>query len=46
MKVNDICRAVEMTAPLSYQESFDNSGLQAGLPSMEVGRVLVCLDVT
>lgn len=35
-----------MTAPLSYQESFDNSGLQAGLPSMEVGRVLVCLDVT
>ena len=35
-----------MTAPLAYQEGFDNSGLQTGLPSMEVRAVLVCLDVT
>lgn len=45
-RVQDIAAAIEKTAPLNFQDDFDNSGLQAGFPSAEVGKVLVCLDVT
>lgn len=45
-KVKDIAALIEKTAPLNFQESYDNSGLQAGFPEDEVRRVLTCLDVT
>lgn len=46
IRVADIAAALEKTAPLHFQDDFDNSGLQVGFPSSEVGKVLVCLDVT
>lgn len=46
MKVSDVCRAIEKTAPLHLQDDFDNSGLQAGFPEAPVRKVLTCLDVT
>ena len=46
IRVNDIAAAVERIAPLNLQDDYDNSGLQVGFPSAEVGKVLVCLDVT
>lgn len=44
--VRDIACAIEAFAPRSLQESYDNSGLQAGEPDMEVKAALICLDVT
>ena len=46
MQVRDIISAIEATAPVIYQESYDNSGLQVGNPADEVRGVLLCLDVT
>ena len=46
IRVKDIAEALERTAPLQFQDDYDNSGLQVGFPSAEVGKVLVCLDVT
>jgi dinuclear metal center YbgI/SA1388 family protein len=46
MLVSDITSAIESFAPLAYQESYDNSGLQVGRPETEVKGVLVTLDVT
>lgn len=45
-RVRDIAATIESVAPLSLQESWDNSGLQVGDPDAEVSGVLVCLDVT
>ena len=46
MKLREIIAALERLAPLRLQEEWDNSGLQVGFPEAEVGRVLVCLDIT
>jgi dinuclear metal center YbgI/SA1388 family protein len=46
MTVRDIISYLESVAPLTLQESYDNSGLQAGDPQQEVSVALVCLDVT
>lgn len=46
IRVKDIAEALERTAPLHFQDDYDNSGLQVGFPSAEAGKVLVCLDVT
>lgn len=46
MTVQDIAKMIETIAPLPLQEGYDNSGLQCGIPSQEVMRVLTCLDVT
>jgi len=46
MLVSDITQAIENFAPLAYQESYDNSGLQIGNPNNEVKKVLLTLDVT
>lgn len=46
MKIADIIKVLEDTAPLTYQESYDNSGLQVGDRNGEVTGVLVTLDVT
>jgi dinuclear metal center YbgI/SA1388 family protein len=44
MKVKEITSIIEEFAPLSYQESYDNSGLIVGAPTDEVKGVLICLD--
>ena len=44
--VQDLARALEAAAPLAYQESYDNAGLQCGLPEAEITGVLLALDCT
>jgi dinuclear metal center YbgI/SA1388 family protein len=46
MKIKDIITAIEAYAPLSLQESYDNSGMQLGDANRQVQGVLLCLDVT
>jgi dinuclear metal center YbgI/SA1388 family protein len=46
MKLKDICSFLDSAIPLSYQESYDNCGLQAGDPESEVFSALISLDVT
>lgn len=45
-KVSEVIASIEAYAPLSLQESWDNSGLQVGHPEREVTGVLVALDPT
>ncbi len=44
--LKEITRFFETLAPLSYQESYDNSGLILGDVHSEINSVLVTLDVT
>ncbi len=46
MKIRELTQALEQWASQSLQESYDNSGLQAGNPEAEIKGVLVCLDIT
>ncbi len=46
MKVKDIANSLQTWAPLSYQESYDNSGLIVGDPEKTVKGITVSLDVT
>ncbi|TAF72559.1 MAG: Nif3-like dinuclear metal center hexameric protein [Bacteroidetes bacterium] len=46
IKIKDIITLLEDTAPLSYQESYDNSGLLVGDANREVSNILVSLDCT
>ncbi len=46
IKLKKITGALERLAPLSFQESYDNSGLQLGDPEMQVNGILITLDVT
>jgi dinuclear metal center YbgI/SA1388 family protein len=46
MKLKDLCSYLDSSVPLSFQESYDNSGLQVGLPEWEISSVLLTLDVT
>jgi dinuclear metal center YbgI/SA1388 family protein len=46
MKLKDISSYLDNIVPISYQESYDNAGLQAGDPEMEINSALVALDVT
>ena len=46
MRVSDVISAIEAFAPLSIQESWDNSGLLIGSPSDEVRGVMVGFDCT
>ncbi len=46
MQIKDILQELEAFAPLSYQESYDNCGLQVGNPSGEATGALLTLDVT
>jgi len=44
MKIADIIQTIEEFAPISYQESYDNSGLLVGDKMAECKGVLICLD--
>ncbi len=46
MKVREITAHIESFAPLDYQESYDNAGLQVGDPGQDVNAALICIDVT
>lgn len=44
MKLHQLTSYLEKVAPLSYQESYDNSGLIVGDKNKDVSKVLLCLD--
>jgi len=46
MKINQIITALESTAPLAYQEDYDNSGLLTGSTEMDCNGILCTLDAT
>ncbi|NJK86017.1 MAG: Nif3-like dinuclear metal center hexameric protein [Bacteroidales bacterium] len=46
MLLKEIISVIESFAPLRYQESYDNSGLQVGDVNMDVRTALLSLDVT
>ena len=46
MTVNDILNCITEVAPLQWQESYDNAGLQVGDLNAEARKALVCLDIT
>ncbi|HEX2969550.1 MAG TPA: Nif3-like dinuclear metal center hexameric protein [Bacteroidales bacterium] len=46
MKLSEISAYLDSEFPLSFQESYDNSGLQIGNPDTEVNSALLTLDVT
>ncbi|MCX6301664.1 MAG: Nif3-like dinuclear metal center hexameric protein [Bacteroidia bacterium] len=46
MKLTDLTSFLDSAIPLSFQEGYDNSGLQVGLPDKEVKSALICLDIT
>ena len=46
MQISEITNYIESIAPLSFQESYDNSGLLIGSHSDEIERALITLDVT
>jgi dinuclear metal center YbgI/SA1388 family protein len=45
-RIKDIIRELEILAPLAYQESYDNAGLQTGNANDEVKGILITLDCT
>ena len=46
MKLTEICSYLDSAVPLSFQEGYDNSGLQVGQPEKEITSAMVTLDVT
>ncbi len=46
MILKDITSYLESLAPLSSQESYDNSGLIVGDPNAQITQALICLDST
>lgn len=46
MKLKELCSFLDSAIPLSYQEKYDNSGLQIGVPDNEVKAGLLALDIT
>jgi dinuclear metal center YbgI/SA1388 family protein len=46
MIIKEIISCIESYAPVSFQESYDNSGLITGDPAQEVRSALLCIDVT
>ena len=44
--IREITNYLETIAPLSFQESYDNSGLIVGDPALEVTGITICLDST
>ncbi|MGA1978174.1 MAG: Nif3-like dinuclear metal center hexameric protein [Bacteroidales bacterium] len=46
MKLKELCSFLDREIPLSFQESYDNSGLQTGIPEREITSALLTLDVT
>jgi len=45
MKLNQLISKLNQWAPLSLQESYDNSGLLVGDPNQEINKILISLDI-
>jgi dinuclear metal center YbgI/SA1388 family protein len=46
MKLRELVEYIDREVPLSFQEDYDNSGLQVGNPDQEVNSALLTLDIT
>jgi dinuclear metal center YbgI/SA1388 family protein len=46
MKLKEICHHLDTVVPVSFQESYDNSGLQVGDQESEITAAMISLDVT
>ncbi len=46
MKLKELCSYLDSAVPLSFQEDYDNSGLQIGLSEKEISSALITIDVT
>jgi dinuclear metal center YbgI/SA1388 family protein len=46
MNVKSICELIELVAPLSLQESYDNAGLLVGDSQTEINSILISIDIT
>ena len=46
MKLKDLTKFLDTAVPLSFQEGYDNAGLQVGSPEKEISSALLTLDVT
>ena len=46
MKLAEFCKYLDTAVPLSFQEEYDNSGLQIGLPESDVSSALLTIDIT
>ncbi len=46
MTLKDIIYIIESAAPLSYQEQWDNSGMQVGDPGADIRAALLTTDIT
>ncbi len=46
MRLSELCKYLDTVIPLSFQEGYDNSGLQVGLPETEISSALLTIDVT
>ena len=46
MVLKDLCSYLDSAIPLSFQEGYDNSGLQIGSPGDNISSALITVDVT
>jgi dinuclear metal center YbgI/SA1388 family protein len=46
MKLKEFTSYLDSVIPLSFQEDYDNAGLQVGQPHQEISSAIICLDVT
>ncbi len=46
MKLSEICKYLDTEIPVSFQEEYDNSGLQIGFPHSDVSSALLTIDIT
>jgi dinuclear metal center YbgI/SA1388 family protein len=46
MKLKDLTSFLDSAIPLSFQEGYDNAGLQVGMPDKEISSALITLDIT
>jgi dinuclear metal center YbgI/SA1388 family protein len=45
MKLAELCKYLDSVIPLSFQEDYDNSGLQVGYPGSEISAALLAIDI-
>ena len=46
MKLSELCNYLDTAIPLSFQESYDNSGLQVGFSDNNITAALLAIDIT
>jgi dinuclear metal center YbgI/SA1388 family protein len=46
VKLKELTSYLDSAVPLAFQESYDNSGLQAGSPERDIASAMITLDIT